>query len=194
MFFLASPGASRSVGEPRPRRLNAGEPQGRRWFDASLTPSRSLKRIHLLVLCGLLIAPSILLGALLLRSGFGPYSGLVVIEAVIVLAILLWHDVRLSSVEERIILTDDRLLIFTSSDTSGPSSTLDAAWIRLERQRHPAVGLESLTLISRGRRAVVASVLSPAERADLADALDTAVQRRRDGLWLQQHNQHGPQQ
>jgi uncharacterized membrane protein len=119
----------------------------------------------------------------------------VFVEAALVLAILLRHDARLSSVEERLVLTDDRLLIFTSSDDSGPSSALDPAWLRLERRRHPAVGLERLTLISRGRRAVVASVLSPAERADLADALDAALLRRREGLWRQQDFQQGlPQQ
>jgi len=191
MSLLSSPRISGPLGEPQPRRCEVDEPQERRWFDASLTPSRSLTSRHLLVLCTLLIAPSLLLGALLLRSGFGLFSGLVLVEAAVVLAVLIRHDTRLSSVEERIVLTDDRLLVFSSSDPAEPSSTLDAAWIRLERQRHPAVGLERLTLISRGRRAVVASALSPAERADLADALDDALQRRRDGVWRHQDFQQG---
>lgn len=127
MSTFIHPGASRPTGETLPQSHAADAPTGRRWFDASLTPSRSLARSHLLVLGVLLLAPSILLCALLVRSGFGPYAGLVVVEAAVVLAIVHRHDAGLSAVEERLILTDDRLLIFSSSDPSAPSSALDPA-------------------------------------------------------------------
>lgn len=162
----------------------------RLWFDASITPSRSLRRQDSWVLALLLLLPSSLLAALFLRMGHGLSAVAMLVQAGAALSAVFWKSRELACVAERIQLTDRELIIHSTGSRAGPSLRLDPAWLRVERTVHAAAGCERLTLVSRGRRATIAACLSPDERADFADALEGALQRRRTQIWRSdQHHQ-----
>ena len=54
-------------------------------------------------------------------------------------------------------------------------------WTRLDREHDEDWGLMALALVSRGERVVIASELSPPERADFADAFGEALSRAKRG-------------
>lgn len=154
-------------------------PSNRIWFDASITPSRSLRKQDAWLPVLLVLAPSSVLSALLLRMGLGLSALAALAQAAAALSAVFWKSRDLARVVERVQLTDQDLIVHSSGSITTRSLRLDPAWLRVERTVHAAVGCERLVLVSGGRRATIAACLSPDERAGLADALEDAIQRRR---------------
>ena len=59
--------------------------------------------------------------------------------------------------------------------------TLNPLWVRLERIAHEEFGIQSLFLVSRGRRLPIAGFLGPDEKASFAQALSDALGEARRG-------------
>mgnify|MGYP001248672085 CR=1 FL=1 len=151
------------------------------WFDARITPSRSLSRPGLILAGGALLLPTAIFAALLLRAGFALPALFLAVEMAVVVGLLAWKSQRLGRVEERVLLTDEALVVIAADDPAAPPTIrrLEPTWARVERTHHPAVGCDALSVFARGQRITLAAALSPDERESFADALEQALARRR---------------
>lgn len=160
------------------------------WFDATIRPNRSLKRRGFAVLASALFLSCSPLALFALRAGLWIPAALLLATVGSTLAAVAWKARRLDRVQERIVLTDTSLTVHPPESRGVPARAviLDPTWLRLEREMHPFAGCERIILTSRGRRIVVAELLSPEERSEFADALDTALMRRSANLWRRNDN------
>jgi uncharacterized membrane protein len=99
----------------------------------------------------------------------------------VVVGLLAWKSHQLGRVEERVLLTDEALIVIASEAPATPPTIrrLEPTWARVERTHHPAVGCDALSVFARGQRITLAAALSPDERESFADALEQALARRR---------------
>lgn len=177
--------AARS-GRPAPREpfdtaardANVGQ---RLWFDVSITPSCSLSRKGLITAGAALLLPTAVFAALLLQAGFALSALLLGIEAIVVVGLLAWKSRQLGLAEERVLLTDEALVVIAAANpaTAPTIRKIEPTWARVERSHHPAVGCEALSVFARGQRITLAAALSPDEREGFGDALEEALARRR---------------
>lgn len=170
--------APRELSDTAARAANAGRTL---WFDVRITPSRALSRRGLTLAGAALLLPTAAFAALLLQAGFVPPALFLGIEAVFVVGLIAWKSRQLGRVEERILLTDEALIVIASEApaTAPTIRKLEPTWARVERTHHPAVGCDGLSVFARGERITLAAALSPDERESFADALEQALARRR---------------
>lgn len=178
---LAAPTGRPALREPPDAAATDANVGQRLWFDACITPSRSLDRQGLCVAGGALLLPTAILAALLLRAGLGLPALFLGIEAAVAVGLIAWKSRQLGQSEERVLLTDEALVVIASEDpsTAPVIRRLEPTWVRVERSHHPAVGCDSLSVRARGRRITLAAALGPDEREAFADALEQALARRR---------------
>ncbi len=147
-------------------------------FNALLYPNRSLPNAGFIAVMTLVIAFNVIAGIVYLVIGAWPvvfFAGLDVFAV--------WLAFRLSyrqgRLHERVLMTADELW-FCRVLPSGHESRwkLQPYWTRIEMER-PVKHESQLKLISHGKTLVLGAFLSPAERGELADALQEALAKCR---------------
>ena len=149
-------------------------------FHALLYPNRSLSSDGFKKVLGLVVLVNLTNGLVYFTLGAWPVAFFCGLDILIV-----WLAFQASYVSgrrhERIMLTNDALWVSrvlpSGHETRWRLDPL-AARVVIERPvRHET----QARIVQRGRTLIVGSFLSPAERGELADALDTALKRWRAG-------------
>ena len=167
-------------------RLSAGEDDGRIWLDAVITPNVSLNNRVALILAASLILPGSLICLATAWMGAWMVTPLVFLSEVTLGVMILWHARSLGQYRQRVCLTDTSLTVETRNRSADAvtRSVLPPHWLRRDRVNDTGRGCDSLLLRAGPRHLEVGSVLSPPERASLADAIEAALQNRRRGQSL----------
>lgn len=155
-------------------------PNNRIWFDACIRPNCAMSDRGLALVALGLFAPSLTFGAVMLAARAWPASAFLGGEALLVCAALYFSARRLKQQRERVLLTNDALTV--ESWDKGillSRERVEPTWARVQRRMHPDFGCEALFVSVRGKAIRVADALSPPERAELADALEAALRRRK---------------
>lgn len=152
-------------------------------FDAILHPNRSLSRRGFAVLMAVVGLSSLTLGGLFYFKGAWPIFGFYGLD-VLVLYLFMRANYRSGRIYEKLRLTP-AVLTVERGDHTGPRSTdqLQPTWLRVaidDPPRHES----QIRLSSHGRTIIVGSFLSPPERVEVADALNQALDRLRDPVFL----------
>nr|WP_321360383.1 DUF2244 domain-containing protein [uncultured Hyphomonas sp.] len=174
------------IGDRERRRDNAGEENGRIWLDAVITPNISLNNRVALTLAASLILPGSLICLATAWMGAWMVTPLVFLSEVALGVMILWHARTLGQYRQRVCLTDTSILIETRSRVGQPveRAELRPHWLRVDRVNNTGKGCDALILRAGPQRTEIGSVLSPPERASLADAVEAALQNRRRGQSL----------
>lgn len=150
-------------------------------FDATITPHRSLGRDGFRLVMTLVCLISIVASIPFMVLGAWPVAGFFGLDF---LALFVAFRVNFNAARafERIIVTPLEVLLRKVSHHGREKIwRSNPIWTRLEREDDEDYGLLALSLVSRGRRTVVASALSPQEREGFAEALGSALARARRG-------------
>lgn len=150
-------------------------------FDATITPHRSLGRDGFRLVMTLVCLTSIVASIPFMVLGAWPVAGFFGLDF---LALFIAFRVNFNAARafERIIVTPLEVLLRKVSHHGREKIwRSNPIWTRLEREDDEDYGLLALSLVSRGRRTVVASALSPQEREGFAEALGSALARARRG-------------
>ena len=160
-----------------PRTIRDGEEAGPVWFDAVLTPHRSLTPVGFGVLMSALAAISFTAGMFFVMHGAWPVFGFFGLDVGLVyLAFKL--NYRSGRVAETIRL-DDKALTIARRYPGGQikSWSFEPYWVQV-LMLGPSGRDPVLTLRSHGRDLVIASFLTVPEREEVAEALQTALRQR----------------
>lgn len=155
-------------------------PDGTLYFDAVLSPNRSLPSAGFLVLMAALIGVSFVSGAAFFLIGAWPVPFFFGLDVVLV-----WFAFRLSYRDGRrrelIRVTRDRILVHRRHPNGGVRHyQMPTAWTRAELAGRGSHDVQ-FSLRAHGRALVLGSFLSPEERESLADAAGAALARARNG-------------
>ena len=152
------------------------------FFDAVLTPHRSLGPRGFLILMSVLAAISFASGVLFVSIGAWPVFGFFGLDVALVY-FAFRVSYRQARAFETITLTEAALLIRRVSDRGVEQRIrLEPYWLKVEMEEDEERGGAPLILSSHGRRLSIGAFLSPRERAALAQALRSALERRKDAL------------
>ena len=153
------------------------------YFDAELTPHRSLSARGFRVLIGVVAAANLAVGIGFYWVGAWPVFGFMGLD-VALLYFLFRLNYRDAQEKEVLHLTDDAFTVRRIRANGEETRwTLEPYWLRVEMDdppRHDSV----LVLVARERRLAVGAFLTPEERLEMALALRRALHRQR--------NQHHP--
>ena len=148
------------------------------YFDAELTPHRSLSPRGFRILMAVVIAANFTVGALFYFSGAWPVFGFMGLD-VGLLYFLFRLNYRHGQLIESLRLTDDAFEVrrrFPNGEELRWS--FEPYWLRVEID----TGHDGrLTLVSRRRRISIGSFLTSEERSEVAVALRDALHRQRSG-------------
>ena len=140
------------------------------YFDATLEPNRPLGPRGLALVIGLVALVSFCAGILFTLRGAWPVTPFFGAD-LLLLAWAMRASVRSSRRRERLVLTDEKLLIERHGARGEVRrEEINPYWLRVDHEDPELVGSE-LALVSRGRRWIVGSFLGAEERANLAAAL-----------------------
>ena len=157
------------------------DPAARALFSAVITPHRSLDPRAFRVMIALVSGLAALMAVRFVAFGFWPVAGFLGLD-VLALYVAFRVSYRRARAFEEVVLTPIELLLRRVSHRGDRREwRLNPLWTRLERDMHAEFGLQRLTVISRGQHIVIGGELSPAERADFADAFGDALGRAKRG-------------
>jgi len=150
------------------------------WFDARVRPNCAMTRRGLAWVALALLAPSFSFGVVLAVINAWPATLFMGAEAILACGALYLCAWRLQRQSERVILTDDSLIVEAwDQGTLVSRDAIEPTWARVDRRTHPDFGCEAVFVRARQRALRVGAALSPQERESLADALERALRRRR---------------
>lgn len=154
-------------------------PQSAATFEAVIIPHRSLSRVGLRWLIGIICLVSALVSLGLWFIGAWPAVGFNGAEIALAI-VLLRRNARASRASEMLLLSDDGLRI-VRTDMGGRrvERRLQAAWLRAGLEERPGRA-PALWLSGRGGRMEVGAELGEDEKRDLAAALASALHRHRN--------------
>jgi uncharacterized membrane protein len=147
-------------------------------FHALLYPNRSLSRDGFKRVLGVVILVNLVNGVVYFTLGAWPVAFFCGVDI-----LLVWLAFQMSYASgrkhERLMLTEEALWVSRVLPSGHETRwRLDPFAARVEIER-PVRHETQLRLRQRGRTLVIGSFLSPKERGELADALDTALKRAR---------------
>lgn len=153
----------------------AGGAAERPLFAAVIQPHRSLGPDGLRVVMTLCCAAAVVSSIPFVALGFWPVGGFFGLD-LLALYIAFRVNYRRGRSFEEVVVTPLEILFRQVSHRGARSEwRFNPLWTRLDRVADAEYGLQSLALISRGERIVIARDLSPPERESLADALGRAL-------------------
>ncbi len=158
--------------QPTPKADGGKEPL----FDAVLRPHRSLGRFGFYMLMGSAVVVSFAAGVVFFLRGVWPVVGFLAIDVVLIyLAFKVTY--RGGRAFETLRLSP-RSLTVRRVDPSGDVHTwrFEPYWVRVEMTNLPGHPRQ-LTVSSHGRRVTVGVFLTPKERLEVADALNSALRK-----------------
>lgn len=148
------------------------------YFDAELTPHRSLGPRGFRLLIAVVAAANLIVGGFFYYSGAWPVFGFMGLD-VALLYFFFRLNYRDAQMKELVRLTDDALSVRRIARTGEEQKwSLEPYWLRVEMDDPPRHD-SRLVLAARDRRLVVGSFLTPEERLELAQALRRALHRQR---------------
>jgi uncharacterized membrane protein len=148
------------------------------FFQALLTPHRSLGRTGFAILMGALLFGWLVTGAILLAHGAWPVFGFLGLD-VLLIYVAFRASYRSGRLVETVRLTDAALEV-RRIDAYGRAAAwrVPPTWAKVEVD-NPGEHNCRVVLRSHGESVVLGAFLSPPERKELADALRTALSRMR---------------
>ena len=154
------------------------------YFDAEITPHRSLGRRGFRTLIAVVAGANLLVGGIFYYSGAWPVFGFMGLD-VALLYFLFRLNYRDAQQKELVRLTEEALLV-RRVRANGEETTwsLEPYWLRVEMDDPPRHD-SALVLAAREKRLVVGSCLTPDERLLLAQALRRALHRLRNPIYRQ---------
>jgi uncharacterized membrane protein len=150
-------------------------------FSALLTPHRSLNRTGFLVLMTAVCAVSFAGGVASVLMGAWPILGFFGLDALAIYWAFKVNFRRARAYEEVSITASELRLRRVSHRGHAMEWTFNPCWVQLDQVAHEEFGIESLYLVSGGRRVGIASFLGPDEKASFAKALTAALQAAKRG-------------
>jgi uncharacterized membrane protein len=153
-------------------------PVGQTVFDAHIKPHRSLPNIGFYVLMGAVCAISFTAGIVFLTIGAWPILGFFGLDI-----LLIWLAFKFSYKSgrsyENILVTSESVYVSRRSPFGHQSDfQMPLGWTRVELNRLSRSDLQ-VSLIHKGKRLIIGSLLSPPEREELAKALETGLAKAR---------------
>ncbi len=154
-------------------------PPARLYFDAVLTPHRSLSAAGFRVLMACLCGVSATAGTAFLMAGAWPVFGFFGFDVLLVY-VAFRLSYRAARLRETVRLDDRELVVRRLAPDGGAREwRFQAYWLRVQFDHHPARHDSALTLTSHGRSLVIGAFLAPHERKSLAQSLRQALERQR---------------
>ena len=152
-------------------------------FEAVSTPPAALSARGMRWLCALAAVAAAVPAVLFTLLGAWPVLGFLGVEVALVLGLVALHRRQNRAKVERVMLTHGKLVIDRNDGRGGrDTAELDAYWTRLSLEE-PAGGGAVLLASARGRSVEIGRFLAPAEKRDLADALDAALRSYRNPVF-----------
>lgn len=151
------------------------------FFDARLTPHRSLSPRGFLILMALIALISFLAGVAFALKGAWPVFGFFGLDAALIF-LAFRANYRQARAFETVTLTAQDLLVRRVSAVGKERVwRFEPHWVRIEMDDPPEHD-SPLTVTSHGRRLAIGAFLTPEERLGLARALRAALAERRAAL------------
>jgi uncharacterized membrane protein len=151
-------------------------------FSASLTPHRSLGTRGFTILLALLGLVSAAAGVLFLAIGAWPVSGFFGLDALLIYIAFRVNYRRAAACEDYAMTPSELRIRRTSHRGQVSQWNFNPLWVRLHKDTHEEFGVQRLSLVSRGRRLIIASFLGPQEKESFAEALSAALSTARRGV------------
>jgi len=161
----------------------AAEPAGPEpaLFSAIVTPHRSLSSTGFLIVMAALSAVSFAAGIVFLMLGAWPVFGFFGLDVLLVY----WAfraNYRAAAAYEEVTVTTSELRVRKVSHRGKVAEwTLNPLWVKLDCVTDEEFGMESLFLVSGGRKLPVAAFLGPQEKEGFAQALGAAISEAKRG-------------
>jgi uncharacterized membrane protein len=150
-------------------------------FSAVVTPHRSLSSVGFLVVMAAVSIVSFAAGTVFLILGAWPVFGFFGLDVLLVY----WAfraNYRAAAAYEEVTVTATELRVRKVSHRGKAAEWIvNPLWVKLERVTHEEFGIESLFLVSRGRKLPVATFLGPQEKESFAVALGAAISEAKRG-------------
>ena len=150
-------------------------------FSAVITPHRSLGRDSVRLVLTLCCIATIVSSIPFLLLGAWPVAFFFAIDLAAIVIAFRVNFRAARSVEEIILTPIDLFLRQISHRGVRSERRFNPLWTRLDREVDDEFGLQTLTLVSRGERVVIARELSPGERASFAEAFGAALAQVKSG-------------
>ncbi len=150
-------------------------PDGPVLYEATLRPHRSLSKPGFLIVMALLAGSSFIAGMAFLMMGAWPVFFFFGLDVVLV-----WWafraNYRAARAHENILVTTNELHIRQVTARGAAFETsLNPRWVRLEVDKDELSGVTRVALRSRGTPLVIGAFLPPVQKAELANALASAL-------------------
>lgn len=151
------------------------------FFDAILTPHRSLGQAGFKVLMGLLVVFWLVLGGAFLSIGAWPIFGFLGLDIVAIWAAFYWNY-RAARARELVSVSRTKLAIRKIAP-SGKSEDhgFNPFWARLKVDRHEEIGVTAIAVTGEGRTVGVGAFLNPDDRESFAKEFGRALATARAG-------------
>ncbi|MET0606989.1 MAG: DUF2244 domain-containing protein [Beijerinckiaceae bacterium] len=150
-------------------------------FAAHIRPHRSLGRKGVCLVLTLVAIAGVISSIPFIVAGAWPVAGYFGLD-VLLLFVAFRANIRAAEECEEVRLTYVELLLRRIGGRRRAAEwRFNPAWVKLERRHDADYGLQRLALISGPTRLVIARPLSPAERADFADAFEASLIEARRG-------------
>ena len=149
------------------------------YFDATLTPNRSLSPRAFLLVMGIVIAMSFFAGLSFVAMGAFPVIGFFGLDALAIWLAFRW-SFRAGKQETRVRMTSDQIdLVHFRPGQAPRQARLPTAFARISLD-FPARRPSELKLAHGDKAWVIGRFLTPSERQSLKRALDEALRRARN--------------
>jgi len=150
-------------------------------FSAVITPHRSLGRDSTRLVLTLCCLATVVSSIPFLLLGAWPVAFFFAIDLIAIFIAFRVNFRAARSVEEIILTPIDLLLRQISHRGVRSERRFNPLWTKLDREVDDEFGLQTLTLVSRGERVVIARELSPGERESFAEAFGKALAQAKSG-------------
>lgn len=148
------------------------------YFDATLTPNRSLSPRAFTIVMGIVVAMSFIAGLSFVSLGAFPVIGFFGLDALAIWFAFRWSFRSLKQ-ETRVRVTAEQIdLLHTQPGQKPREASLPTAFAQV-RLDFPERRASELKLLHAGKAWVIGRFLTPAERKSLKAALESAIGRAR---------------
>lgn len=145
------------------------------FFQALLTPHRSLGRTGFSVLMGVLVVGWLISGLVFLRQGAWPVFGFFGLDVLLVY-VAFRSNYRAARAREEVILSRTRLDIRKTAPSGRTQAHLfNPFWTRFSVSRHDEIGITRMTVEAKGETVPIGTFLNPDDRESFAKAFANAL-------------------
>jgi uncharacterized membrane protein len=154
---------------------NAADTADAPFFQALLTPHRSLGRTGFMVLMGALLAGWIATGAVFLAHGAWPVFGFLGLDVLLVY-VAFKLNYRAARAREEVSVSRTRLDIRkVASSGKAEAFSFNPFWTRFSVARHSEIGIVRMAVEAEGKAVPIGGFLNPDDRESFAAAFSRAL-------------------